>query len=40
MPLGLILFKALYDGDAIQDVFRSRIRRIIDEKAEYGKQIC
>jgi hypothetical protein len=39
MPLGLIRFKALYDGDAIQDGFRSKIRRIIDEKAVIGKYI-
>lgn len=37
MPLGLIRFKALYDGDAIQGGFRSRNRRIIDENAGYGK---
>jgi hypothetical protein len=39
MPLGLIRFKALYDGDAIQVGFRSRDWRIIDENAEYGKLI-
>jgi hypothetical protein len=37
MPLGLIRFKALYDGDAIQGGFRSWNRRIIDENGEYGK---
>jgi hypothetical protein len=39
MPLGLIRFNALYEGDAIQDGFRSRNERIIDENAEYGKYI-
>ena len=37
MPLGLIRFKALYDCDAIQNGFRSKNHRIIDEKAEIGK---
>ena len=39
MPLGLIRFKALYDGDAIQGGFRSQNRRIIDEKVDFGKLI-
>ena len=36
-PFGLIRFKALYDCDAIQDGFRSRNRRIIDDKVEIRK---
>lgn len=35
-PFGLIRFKALYDCDAILDGFRSKNRRIIDEKVEIG----
>jgi hypothetical protein len=37
MPWGLMRFKALYDGDAIQDGFRSGSRRIIDENVKIGK---
>jgi len=36
-PFGLIRFKALYDCDAILDGFRSKNRRIIDEKVEISK---